>query len=122
MNRPAMRLVGATGGLAVVLLAAGLETVGGAVALVQLGLLVGGLPARLLGGALRSRAARVVLSVTLSLAITALAVQSLMWFRLATAELIVVTATAYAIVLTALLDSFDGGADQPRPLDGIDSW
>ncbi len=45
----------------------------------------------------------VVVSVPLSIAISAIAVQFLIWFRIANGEFLVMTATAYGVVLALLL-------------------
>ena len=104
--------------LTAVVLALGAGTVGGLMAVLQLGGLVGAPTAVLLVDDLRSRAAAVVLASVLSVALTAIAVQSLVWFELATAELIVLLATAYGIVLARLLTSTADGR-QPR---GVGRW
>jgi hypothetical protein len=122
-HRGATWAVGGFGLLVALVLAIGLETIGGVLALVQLGFLVGGLTAVHLVDVLRSRAAVVVLSVAMSVAVTAIAVQSLVWFRLATAESIVLTATGYGIVLATLLSSPDpAGAGGSRSVRGVDRW
>lgn len=93
------------GALTALVLAVGAGTVGGLMALFQLCLLVGAPVALLVADDLRSRAAVVVLAAALSVAISAIAAQSLIWFQLATAELIVVLATAYGVVLAQLLNT-----------------
>lgn len=105
-----------------VLLALGVDTLGSILALFQLCLLVGAPTALQLADALRSRAAVVVLSVALSIAITALAVQSLVWFHLAISELIVLTSTAYGIVIAVLLDADTWPGLRGRSADGGDLW
>lgn len=92
------------------LLGLGFGTVGGLLALVLLCGLVGAPTAALVGDDLRSRAATVVVAAVLSIAISAIAVQSLVWFELATAELIVLLATIYGAVLARLLSSTGGRA------------
>lgn len=113
--------IAGAGALAATLLAVGVDTLGGVLALVQLGFLVGGPTALLLGEALRSRAALPVLAATLSLAITAIAVQSLVWFDLGYRPLIVVTATAYGIGIAELLESVDRSG-RGDPSEGLGGW
>ena len=84
-------------------LAAGLDTLGGLLALVHLGLLIGAPLALVLHHRLRSIPVTVVLAVALSLALSALAAQSLIWFDAATDVLVVITATAYGGTLAYLL-------------------
>ncbi len=91
------------GALTALVLAAGAGTVGGLMALVHLCLLVGVPLATLVADDLRSRAAVVVVAAALSVAIAAIAAQSLVWFRLASPELIVVLATVYGLVLAHLM-------------------
>lgn len=104
------------------LLAVGLDTLGGILSLLQLCLLVGAPTALLLGDALRSRAAVAVLAVALSIAITALSVQSLVWFHLAVSELIVLTSTAYGIIIAVLLDADSWPGIGGRSTEGGDLW
>lgn len=97
--------VAGSGAVTAILLALGADTVGSALALVHLGLLVGGPVALLLTDTLRARSAVLVLAVALSLAMSAVAVQSLVWFDLAMAETIVILATVYGVALALLLSS-----------------
>lgn len=110
------------GAVTALLLAIGAGTLGGLMALLQLCLLVGGPVALLLADDLRSRAAVVVLAAALSVAISAIAVQSLVWFRLASAELIVVLATVYGVVLAQLLASSDARQRNPGPTEEAGRW
>jgi len=102
------------GALTALVLAAGAGTVGGLMALVHLCFLVGAPLALLVADDLRSRAAVVVVAAALSVAIAAIAVQSLVWFRLASAELIVVLATIYGLVLAQLMGEGRTSADPAR--------
>jgi hypothetical protein len=97
--------VGALGILTVVLLGVGAGTVGGVLALVQLGLGVGTPLALVLRRDLRSWRVVTVVAGALSVAVSALAAQSLIWFELATPPLIVAAATTYGIVLAVLVSS-----------------
>ena len=101
--------VGFFGSLTAVLLLAGLETIGGLFALLQLGLFVGAPLAVVLHHEVRSWRVVAVLAATLSVALSAIAVQVLVWFEIATGELLVVTATAYGVALAWLLSSVDYG-------------
>jgi hypothetical protein len=99
-----MTLVVAGWGLATAAaLLIGLDTVGGLLALVHLGAVVGAPLALLLARQVRSVPVAVVLSIALSLALSALASQMLIWFGVASRELLVLTATAYSGVLASLL-------------------
>lgn len=109
--------VGLFGLLTVVLMFIGLETIGRLFALLQLGVFVGAPLAWLLHPQLRSRAIVLVVGVALSLALSGLAVQSLMWFSLAGRELIVLATTAYGVVLAWLLSSpgHEAGGELAEP-------
>ena len=85
------------------LLAVGADTLGSLMALVQLGGLIGAPTSLLLRNDLRSTAATIVVAGVLSVAISAIAVQSLVWFEWATGPAIVLLATAYGVVLARLL-------------------
>lgn len=104
-----MLLVAGWGLATLLFLIVGLETIGGLLALVHLGGLIGAPLAVVLNRQLRSIPVVVALSIALSLALSGLAVQSLIWFSAATAELLVVTGTAYGCVLAALLGDDPGG-------------
>lgn len=86
------------------------QTIGALFALVQLGAFVGAPLAWLLLPQLRSRAVVFVVGIALSIALSALAAQSLIWFSLAEAELVVLAATVYGVVLAWLLST-----DEPQP-------
>jgi hypothetical protein len=88
-------------------LTVGLATVGGLLALVQLGVLVGAPLALSLGRQLRAQAVTVVVSVALSVALSALAAQSVRWFGLGHPALVVVAATVYGAVLAILASDTD---------------
>ncbi|MGI9597752.1 MAG: hypothetical protein ACR2QK_16430 [Acidimicrobiales bacterium] len=108
--------VGIFGALTALLLLIGADSVGGVFALLQLGFLVGAPLAFVLHQELRSWQVVLVVAVALSIALSAISVQFLIWFRVATAELLVVTATAYGVVLALLLSSADLTRD--RTIDG----
>lgn len=97
--------VGLIGLITVGLLLIGQRTIGGLLALLQLGGLVGAPLALLLHRQLRSRAVVAVIAPALSIALSALAAQSLVWFDLAEPELIVLCSTAYGVMLAWLLSS-----------------
>ncbi len=103
--RTAVWVVAANGLATVGLLAIGVSTVGGFLALIQLGFLVGVPLAIQLRPAVPSYWVVAVLAAGLSLALSAIAVQFLIWFELANGELVVVTSTMYGIGLALLLDS-----------------
>lgn len=100
-------VVGGFGALTALTLLLGLDNLGGIMALIQLGLLVGSPLAYVLRNDLKSWQVVFVVSAALSVALTAITVQFLIWFRVAVAELVVVSATAYGVVLAWLLSSFD---------------
>ncbi len=111
--------VGGFGALTALVLAAGAGTVGGLMALVILCCLVGAPLAMLVADELRSRAAVVVVAIALSIAIAAIAAQSLIWFDLALAELIVLLATVYGLVLAQLMGEGRASAD---PAGEVGRW
>lgn len=93
-------------GLATVgLLLIGRETIGQLFALLQLCGFVGAPLAWLLYPQLRSRAVVLVVGIALSIALSSLAVQSLIWFSLAERELVVLATTVYGVALAWLLSS-----------------
>ncbi len=110
----------AFGLLTSLVLALGFGTLGGLMALVQLGGLIGAPTASLLRDDLRSRAAAIVIASVLSIAVTAIAVQSLVWFELASAELIVLLATVYGVLLARLLSLT--GRRSPRTSAEVTRW
>ncbi len=81
----------------------------GLLALGHLGVLVGAPMARSFRTEVRSRAVLLVLAVAFSLALSFVAAQALIWFGEATRSLIVVTSTAYGLVLGALLETGNRG-------------
>ena len=97
------KFVAGWGVATVVAAVAGLGTIGGLLALIQLGGLIGAPLALVLNRELRSGSVVVVMSLALSLALSALAVQSLIWFGIASSPLVVVVGTTYGIVLALLL-------------------
>ncbi|MEZ5407368.1 MAG: hypothetical protein R2761_05035 [Acidimicrobiales bacterium] len=98
-----MRFVAGFGVVTAAALAAGFGNVGGLLALVQLCGLVGAPLAMILDRHVRSASVVVALSIALSMALSALAVQLLIWFSLAYRVLLVITATAYGLGLASLL-------------------
>ena len=107
-----MKVMGGWGLVTVVALVLGLHTIGGLLALVQLGGLIGAPLALTLNRQLRSVPTAIALSIALSLALSALAVQSLIWFGVANKSLLVFTATAYGLALSFLLA--EAGPAQPE--------
>ena len=104
--------VAAFGAVTALLLLVGANNIGGVFALFQLGLFVGAPLAVILHSELRSWAVAGVISAALSVALSAISVQFLIWFRVASGELLVVTATAYGAVLALLLASQDFGRSE----------
>lgn len=111
--------VGGFGVLTTLLQLIGLDTIGGIFALFQLGLFVGAPLAVVLHTELRSWAVVTVISAALSVALSAIAVQFLIWFRVASGELLVVTATAYGVVLALLLAQQDFGRSEAAGSDQL---
>ncbi len=105
-------VVGIFGAVTTLLLLVGADSVGGVFALFQLGFLVGAPLAFVLHQELRSWQVVMVVAIALSIALSAISVQVLIWFRVATAELLVATATAYGVVLALLLASADLGRER----------
>lgn len=93
----------AFGALSALTLAVGLDSLGGVLAFFQLGFLVGAPMAIVLQQELRSWPMVVVVAVPLSIALSAISVQFLIWFRIASGELLIITATTYGVVLALLL-------------------
>lgn len=104
--------VGLFGLTAVVLLILGLKTPGRLLAFIQLTALVGAPLASLLDKQLRSRPVMFVVGVALSISLSSLAAQSLIWFDLAGPALLVAVATGYGMALTWLLAA--AGFDSDR--------
>lgn len=102
--------VGAVGAVTTLLLLVGADGIGGVLALFQLGFMVGAPLAFVLHRRLRSWQVVLVVAVALSIALSAISVQFLIWFRIASAELLVTTATAYGVVLALLLSGADLGS------------
>jgi hypothetical protein len=100
-----LALVGvcAWGAATVAALLAGLDTLGGLLAFVHLAALIGSPLAVVMHRRLRSVPVAIALSIAVSLALSALAAQSLTWFDAATDVLIVITSTAYGTTLAYLL-------------------
>ena len=101
--------VGLFGLATLFLFVVGLDTPAQLFALVQLAAFVGAPLAAVLHRELRSRAVIIVIGIALSISLSSLAVQSLIWFNLASRELLVVVATAYGMVLAWLLDAAEFG-------------
>ncbi len=109
--------VGLFGLMTVGLLLMDRQTTGQLFALAQLGVFVGAPLAWLLYPQLRSRAVVAVVGVALSVGLSSLAAQSLIWFGLAGREAVVLAATVYGVVLAWLLSSESerAGGDAPEP-------
>lgn len=105
--------VAITGAVTALFLVVGLDTIGGVLALFQLGLFVGAPLAVLLHEELRSWPVVVAISGALSIALSAISVQFLIWFKIASSELTVVTATAYGVILVLLLASSEFRSPEP---------
>jgi len=114
--RGMMRFVAGFGVVTALALAAGFGNLGGLLALVQLCGLVGAPLAMILDRHVRSASVVVALSIALSMALSALAVQVLIWFSVAYRVLLVITATAYGLGLASLLVG-EPEPDDLRPLD-----
>lgn len=97
----------------------GLGDVGGLLSFILLGGLIGAPLALHLGRNLRSTTATITVSLALSFSLTAVAVQSLVWFHQAQRVLIILLATAYGLGLASLLDDPDeiGAGIDPGPVD-----
>lgn len=96
---------GVVGLLTTLLLAVGADNLGGLLALFQLGLLVGAPLAIILQVELRSWPMATVIAVPLSIALSAISTQFLIWFRIGSPPLIVLTASCYGIMLALLVAS-----------------
>jgi hypothetical protein len=94
----------------------GLDSVGGVMALIQLCLGVGTPLALVLLDRLRSWQVTVVVAAALSIALSALSVQFLIWFRIATPVYLVLTATAYGVVLALLFSPVDLASSEADPV------
>ena len=107
---------------AAVLLALNVGPVGEVLAMIQLGVVVGAPLAMLLHHELRSWPVVIVVGIGLSIALTSLAAQSLIWFDLAGPEMLVMLATGYGVALAWLLSTADLGRepDVVPPFDGGD--
>lgn len=100
-----MLLVAGWGLATLAALLLGFETIGGLLALIHLGGLVGAPLAMILNRQLRSIPVVIALSVALSIALSAVAVQSLIWFRVASGPALVLAGTVYGCVLAGLLQA-----------------
>lgn len=101
--RTSLLIVCAWAGVTLAALFAGMDTLGGLLAFVHLGALIGAPLAVVMHRRLRSVPVSAALSIALSLALSALASQSLTWFQAATDVLIVITGTAFGCTLAYLL-------------------
>ena len=113
--------VGGFGLITAFLLFIGFNTLGQLFALAQLAGFVGAPLAHLLQEQLRSRVVIAVVGIALSISLSSLAVQSLIWFDLASRELTVLLATGYGVMLAWLLSAaeFAGSElDQQLPQGG----
>lgn len=106
-------VVAGWGAVTLVLLLLGLDTAGGLLALVHHGGLLGAPLALVLNRRLRSVPVAIVLSIALSIALSALAVQSLVWFDAASPELLVIIGTAYGCTVASLVGA---------PVDDVGLW
>ncbi len=113
-ERTAGWLVAGTGLLTLFLMLVGARSLASMFALLQLGGLVGSPVAIVLHHELKSWPSVGVVAVALSISLSALAVQSLIWFGAASAASIVATATAYGVALAWLLSSADLGRGEGR--------
>ncbi len=100
-------VVAAFGALTALMLLAGANSIGGVMALVQLCFLVGSPLAFVMFDQLRSWQVVVVVAAALSVALSAISVQFLIWFRIASPVLLVVTATVYGVILALLFSPVD---------------
>lgn len=94
--------------------AVGLGDLGGLMAFIQLGGLLGAPLAMILNRHLRSTSVAFVLSIGLSLSLTALAVQSLTWFTAATRLSTIAVATLYGAGMAWLLAAEPESEPEPR--------
>ncbi|MGH1493821.1 MAG: hypothetical protein ACRBK7_31240 [Acidimicrobiales bacterium] len=99
--------VGIFGALTTFLLVVGANNVGGILALIQLCFGVGAPLAFVMSDKLRSWQVIMVVAAALSVALSALSVQFLIWFRIASPELLVASATVYGVVLAMLFSTVD---------------
>lgn len=112
--RTAGMTVAAVGLVTLVLFAVGADAPAGLLALLQLGGLVGTPLAVVLHHELKSWPSVGVVAIALSISLSALAVQSLIWFDISSSPMIVATATVYGVVLAWLLSSSDYGRPEGR--------
>lgn len=89
--------------------------IGGLMALIHLGGLIGAPLALILNRHLRSTSVVFALSIALSIALSALAVQSLIWFAVATRLTLIATGTAYGVGLALLLSAETRSELDPEP-------
>lgn len=102
-----------------ILLTLDVGVIGEVLAMVQLGALVGAPLATLLRDEARSWPVLIVIGIGLSIALTSLAAQSLVWFNLAGRELLVLVATGYGVALVWPLATTDRGRQaDPAPAIG----
>jgi uncharacterized membrane protein len=111
--QPFWKLIAVVAGwalLTVATLAIGLEAVAGVLTLVHLGGLVGAPLAIVLDRQLRSLAVVAALSIGLSMAMTTLIAQLLLWFGVSQLPVLIATATAYGLVVAILVADWTGPA------------
>lgn len=96
-------VVAGWGTVTTLVLVLGASSVGALMALIHLGVLVGAPLAIVVSRQLRVTATAAVMSVTLSVALSALTAQSLVWFGLARPWLVVALTTVYGLLLSALV-------------------
>lgn len=106
--------VAAFGAITAALLLVGLNSIGGVFAFFQLGLFVGAPLAFVLHHELRSWPVAGVMAAALSIALSAISAQFLVWFEVASGVLVVLTATTYGVVLAWLLSATDYGRAESR--------
>jgi drug/metabolite transporter (DMT)-like permease len=109
--RQLLVLAAGFGVVAAVFLALDIGPVGQVLAMIQLGVVVGAPLAMLLHHELRSWPVVIVVGIGLSIALTSLAAQSLIWFDLAGPEMLVILATGYGVALAWLLSTADLGRE-----------
>jgi hypothetical protein len=107
-NRLVMGVAG-FGAVCALFLFFGFNNVGGLMAALQLCLLVGAPVAVALREELKSWLVVAAVSVVLSIGLTAISVQFLIWFEVATAAALVAMTTAYSVAVALLMSSVGVG-------------
>lgn len=101
--------VGVFGLVASAFLALGFNNIGGIMAAFQLTLFVGSPMAVSLREELKSWRVVAAIAVVLSIGLTAISVQFLVWFEVATAPLLTALATCYSVAIGLLMSSVGAG-------------